>query len=141
MKNFLVLGLFSFLAYSSQAWSCSIQVEQLQTTNSLINAVANEFNIALTKVTKIQSSGFAYRLYGVVPGNSCEHYLEFKAQVKILYQPNKFQKCELNVEAVLTQDLHAESYPFEEYTFNLPTSSCTRIPVGLPRNPRNPFGN
>jgi hypothetical protein len=137
MKNFLVLSLFSLIAYSADVFSCSIQVKELQTTNSLVAAAANEFNIPLNKVTNITTSNFAFRLYEPVPDSSCEHYLEFKVQVKINYQPTKFQKCELNVEAILTQDLYAESYPFEEYSFNLPTSSCTKIPVVI-RPPRFP---
>lgn len=132
----LIAALALFTSFSS--WACSIQIDERFMSNTLITAAANEFNIALTQVSGMQATGYAYRLHGYVPDSSCEAFLEHKARVTIKYQPSLTQKCELSVEVVLQEDLHAETFPFQTYSFNLPASSCVRVkpPIREPRFPR-----
>jgi hypothetical protein len=127
--------IISFFRNNAQA--CSIQVMDLQMKNQLIMAAANQFNIAFEKVTKMKADNFSHRLYGPTGDSSCENFLEFKSDITINYKPNILTECELKVETVLTQNMHAEEYPFEEYSFNLPISSCSRIirrPIDIGRH-------
>jgi hypothetical protein len=135
-KSYLVFVSFlSLVGFVNNGSACSISVNQLQSKNILISAAANEFNISLTKATKIIVANFGHELVGTVPGSSCEQYLDIKGRVTIAYSPNKFEKCELSVDVTQRQDLHAESYPFEEFLFALPSSSCSRIPIVIRPRP------
>jgi hypothetical protein len=125
------------LASSVSALACQVQIDQLQMTNTLIVAAANQFNIALTQVSQMKAIGYAWRLHGEVEGSSCEAFLEHKATVTIKYQPSLVEKCELSVQVVLQEDLHAESYPFQTYSFLTPASSCVRVRPVI-REPRLP---
>jgi len=133
MKNALLAALFITLTWFSSADACSIQIFETQTKNQMVLAAANEFNVALTKVSAISVTGFSHQLLGVVPGSSCEKFLEFRAKVRLNYRSNLTTACELNVDVVYRIDMHAEAYPFEFYEFNLPASSCARVPIVIDR--------
>ena len=132
-KLFVILSLV-LISIPNQSKACSIQIQEDQIKNLMIAAAASNFNVALTKATKIEADNFSYRLYGQHPNSSCENHLEFTTQVTIKYKPNLLETCTLSVETVYTQNLNATDFPYEEYAFNLPTSSCSRIPIRvLPR--------
>lgn len=127
------LALFSSLS----ALACQVQVDRLEMTNNLITAAANQFNIPLTQASQLKGTGYSWRLHGTVEGSSCEAFLEHKARVTIKYQPSILERCELSVDVVLQEDLHAESFPFQTYSYLLPASSCARARPMI-RGPRFP---
>jgi len=140
MKYFIAL---LSLVSSISAWACSFQsgpeVDRYY-TNILITEVAQEFNISLVQATQLSLTGLTMRLHGVVPGSSCEAFMEHKARVVIKYQPTLTQKCELSVDVELQEDIHAETYPYQTYTFHNPASSCVKVRpiIRQPQFPRLP---
>jgi hypothetical protein len=130
----LVLILSVLVGFTAESMACSIHVNEMFIKNDLVARTASEFGINLSSVTRILTENYNYQLVGVVPGSSCEKYLVHKADITLSYSPRKFENCELKVEAVLKEDLHATSFPFQIYEFNLPTSSCriTRPVIGRP---------
>lgn len=125
MKSFaLIVGLLA-LAVSWNSWACSIQLNETLLKNDLVHAAVNEFSISLDKVTKITTTGFNADLEGVVPGSSCEKYLVVEAHVVINYKKSAFESCELSLDVRLQEEIEAEVYPFQNYTFDNLASSCT----------------
>lgn len=125
MKSFvLIVGLLA-LAVSWNSWACSMQLNHTLMKNGLVHAAANEFNIPLDKVTKITVTDYDTFLEGVVPGSSCERYLVAEAHIVINYKKNHFETCELSLDARLQEELEAEVYPFQNYSFTNLASSCS----------------
>ena len=133
-----VIALLALVSTLS-AWACQIQTGPEFTRynqNMLITAVAQEFNISLVQVSQLSATGYTWRLHGTVEGSSCEAFMEHKARITIKYQPTVTQKCELSVDVELQEDMHAETFPYQTYTFHNPASSCVRVKpiIRLPRN-------
>jgi hypothetical protein len=125
----LLIAALSLLATFS-SWACQIQIGtdfQRYNKNMLITAVAQEFKISLVQASQMQVTGYTYRLHGTVPGSSCEAFLEHKARVTIKYQPSLIQRCELSVDVELQEDMHAETMPYQTFTYTNPASSCVRV--------------
>ena len=125
----LLIAALSLLATFS-GWACQIQIGPEFTrynNNMLITAVAQEFNISLVQASQLKVTGYTWRLHGTVPGSSCEAFMEHKARVTIKYQPSLIQKCELSVDVELQEDMHAETLPYQTFTYTNPTSSCVRV--------------
>lgn len=132
----IILLSMILISFSSESKACSIAIDEDQTSNYMIAQAANQFNIPLTKTYQMKSDDFTYQLYGEHPTSSCSNHLEFTSNITIKYKPNFLEVCELTVEVVYTQNLNAETFPFESFQFNTPASSCRRIPITI--NPRRP---
>ena len=125
MKSFaLIVGLLA-LAVSWNSWACSIQLNDTLMKNGLVHAAVNEFDIPFDKVTKMTITDYSTDLVGVVPGSSCERYLIAEAHIVINYKKNLFETCELSLDVRLQEEIAAEVYPFQNYTFDNLASSCT----------------
>jgi hypothetical protein len=125
MKSFaLIVGLL-VLAVSWNSWACSIQLNHTLMKNDLIHAAANEFSISLDKVTKITLTDYSTDLVGEVPGSSCEKYLVVEAHVVINYKKSAFETCELSLDVRLQEEIEAEVYPFQNYSYDNLASSCS----------------
>ena len=127
------LALFVFMLaalVAQKSWACSIQINDTFSKNLLVTAAANEFDIGLASSTSISVADYSHQLGGTPPaGSSCEEYLETRARVTIAYRKNFLETCELSVEVIHREFLNAEEFPFEEYRYNFPASSCTRRPL------------
>lgn len=134
----LITALALLTSFSS--WACQIAIGpqfERYNKNMLITAVAQEFQISLVQANQMKVTSYTYRLHGHVPDSSCEAFLEHKARVTINYQPSLTQKCELSVDVELQEDMHAETLPYQTFTFHLPSSSCVRVKPVI-REPRFP---
>ena len=135
MKNLFIVA-FSLITLNT--FACSISVNELASKNQLIAKTASEFNIDLTKASKISIQDFSYRMYGEVPNSTCERFYEESAEITIKYKPNLLTQCELKVDVVLTIDGQL-NHVNENLEFLAPTSSCTLLPIG--RIPRRSIKN
>jgi hypothetical protein len=132
-SHIFLLVVLSVLALSVKVSACSVSINDLRMKNTLVSEVASEFNISFEKVSSVRVTGYDKEFVGVVPGSSCEQFLDISAQVSLSYSPNIFQRCELTVNVLRREDLHAESFPIETYTFSMPASSCSTISPVLVR--------
>lgn len=125
LKLIALLVLASFASFKAHA--CSISVNALIVKNLMATAAANEFGIALDKVTKITFSSYGWAGIGVEPETECPLKIRSKAKVEIKYRPSATQSCQLAVNVVRLEDLSGTTA--DTYTFALPSSSCSFTPV------------
>lgn len=130
MKTLLSL----FLLLSSYAsLACSIGLNEQNIKNSKVAAAANEFNIDLTKVTKISVQNFDVSILAEEPVYQCPTLIHIDSDVTIKYKKNLTTTCELSV---TVRDVMDEVAGNTSYEFLLPSSSCTYTPIRvLPRRP------
>tara|TARA_B100001971_G_C18267964_1_gene595982 strand:+ start:35462 stop:35875 length:414 start_codon:yes stop_codon:yes gene_type:complete len=130
MKTLLSL----FLLLSSYASiACSVGFNEQNIKNSKVAAAANEFNINLTKATKISVQNFDVSILAEEPVYQCPTLIHIDSIVTIKYKKNLTTTCELSV---TVRDVLDEVAGGTTYEFLYPSSSCTYTPIRIiPRLP------
>lgn len=127
MKTLFTLSL---LLASYAGLACSIGLNQQNINNKKISAAANEFNIDLTKATKLKVENFDVTVLEEEPVYQCPILIHIDAKVTISYKQNLTTHCELSV---TVRDVMNEVAQATTYEFLYPSSSCKHVPIQIVR--------
>lgn len=121
----------ALILQTSSLLACSIGINEQSITNTLVSKVANEFNIDLAKVKKIEKQNFSHQLIGEDPQTHCPLIIEAQADIILTYRENLTTQCQLSVTA---KEIADDSIGYLTYEFLLPASSCSYTPIRINRD-------
>ena len=139
MKKLRMVALsFILLTIGSAALACSISYNETHIKNILISQTANHFNLDLTKAYQLKAEYFLFQILSEDPVTLCPIQVQSSADITIRYRQSINTVCELTVHTIETSYWAPTSYPFRQYRYYTPASSCRLIHLPYPPQPRPP---